>query len=57
MDHIADIAALLSDWNAHDALTEMQREAYEREQIETAQSEQAFARMQQEHSCKTSQPR
>lgn len=38
-DHIADIASRLSDWNAHDALTEMQREAYEREQIATAQSE------------------
>ena len=38
-EHLARIAARLSDWDAHEALHERQREEYEREQIATAQSE------------------
>lgn len=48
--HIAAIARRLNDWDAHEKLRELQREAYEREQIATAQSEQAFERAQQEYS-------
>ena len=48
-EHLARIAARLSDWDATEALRERQREEYEREQIATAQSEAAFAAMQQEY--------
>jgi hypothetical protein len=48
-DQIKDIAKRLSDWDAHDTLQQLAADEYQREQIATAQSEQAFAAAQHEY--------